>query len=108
MLSYLLSYLMLSSPIYDAKQEFKEKIVSNITCHINITKNVTEQALTNRNNKTIKIRKNYWDKLDYNAKKATVIRELLHCELGIPYMIGMSIMNKNITVARTIYVYGAD
>ena len=109
MLAYILSLFITVQPsIKEAKQEFREKIRNDITCHINITKNVTEQAVTNRNNKTIRIRKDYWNRLDPVAQRVTVIRELLHCELGIPYMLGMSIMNKKITVARMIYKYGAD
>jgi len=109
MLNFLFSLLSIfPSPIKEAKEEFKLKIRDNITCSISIEDSIEEQFKTDIRGKSILIRADYWGKLDHITKKVVVIRELLHCELGIPYMVGMSIMNKKITIARTIYIYGAD
>jgi len=94
--------------ILNAKTEFVKKIRSTITCTISITRSMTEQTRTNRRTKSIQIRESYWNNLNDVAKRVTVIRELIHCELGLPYLVGVSIMNKRITQAVNAYVYGAE
>ena len=96
-----------NGPVYEAREEFKLKVRKDITCSISIDDSIGEQFKTDIIGKSILIRADYWGKLDHIARKVVIIRELLHCELGIPYMVGMSIMNKKITIARTIYIYGA-
>lgn len=57
--------------------------------------------------KDIYINKEYWNVLDRLSRRIILIRELLHCEAGVPYVEGHSIMNRKITIARMVYEYGA-
>ena len=101
--------MAMSTAIKDAKTEFLTHVRDTpITCNINFTANKNIQTHTDLRVKEITINETYWRKLDYTAKKVTILRELIRCETHLPYLVGVSLMNRKITQAVAAYEYGAE
>ena len=86
--------------------EYRTSIDTHVSCVVSFTHDDTFQAMVI--GKHILISASYWEKLDSTARKVVVLRELLHCDKGISYMEGISIMNRKITLAVNAYTYGAE
>ena len=92
-------------PIINAQLEYIQKIDSDIKGSIMFRYN---NVITSCKGKDIYIDNKLYSKLDNVAKRVTILRSMLHCWKGYPYLKGISIMNLSITHAVAAYEYGAN
>lgn len=104
---YLFLVLFLSSCIQPSKEKPTQALNPKTQdCSIYIVNTI--EAQTSVVGSDIFIRDTYWAELDKKARYVTLLRETLHCEYGYPYLEGISVMNRKITLAMAAYEYGAN